>query len=136
MRRPFVDRRYIYATVAVVIAPAATIRLVALAIEWGLLAATQGLGLLVAAPLAGALALVAVAWRHGCTGRDPLDRFRTRQTIREELPEQYHDALSAATLDEPASEGVVPTSLFLFGLCYAVTVPVVSLAVMLRYGLL
>lgn len=113
------------------IAPAATIRLVALAIEWGVLTATQGLGLLVTGPLAGALALVAVVWRHGCTGRDPLDRVRTRRTIGEELPEQYHDALSAATLEEPASEGVVPTSVFLFGLCYAATVPVVSLAVML-----
>ena len=131
MRRPFVDRRYIYATVAVVIAPAATIRLVALAVGWGLLTATQGLALLVAGPLAGAFALLAVSWRHGCTGRDPLDRLRTRRTVREELPEQYHDALSTATLDQPASEGVVPTTVFYFGLCYAVTVPAVSLALML-----
>ena len=131
MRRPQVDRRYIYATVSVVIAPAATIRLVAVVIGWGLLTATQGLALLVVGPLFGALALVAVTWRHGCTGRDPLDRVRTRRTIGEVLPEEYHDALSTTTLDEPASEGVVPTPVFYFGLCYAVTVPVVSLALML-----
>lgn len=131
MRRPLVDRRYIYATVAVVIAPAGTIRLVAVAVGWGLLTATQGLALLVVGPPVLGVVLVAVAWRHGCTGRDPLDRVRTRRTVGDVLPEESHDALSAATLDQPASEGVVPTPVFYFGLCYAATVPVVSLAVML-----
>ncbi|MEF8851286.1 MAG: hypothetical protein V5A44_02030 [Haloarculaceae archaeon] len=131
MRGRFADRTFIYATLSVVIAPAATIRLVALAIGWGLLTPAGGLALLVAGPPALGLALVAVAWRHGCTGRDPLDRVRARRTVREDLPEEYHDALSGATLDQPAAEGVVPTRLFVFGLCYAVVVPVVSLVVML-----
>lgn len=131
MRGRFVDRTFIYATLAVVIAPAATIRLVALAIGWGLLTTTQGLALLVVGPLALGGALVVVAWRYGCAGRDPLNRVRTRRTVREDLPEESHEALSMATLDQPASDGVVPTRLFVFGLCYGGVVPVVSLVIVL-----
>lgn len=131
MRSRFADRTFIHATLAVVIAPAATIRLVALASGHGLLTPAEGLALLVVGPLVAGATLVAVTWRYGCTGRDPLDRVRTRQTVREDLPEQYHDALSPATLDQPAAEGAVPTRLFVFGCCYAVVVPVVSLAVAL-----
>lgn len=131
MRRRFADRTFIYAALAGVIAPAATIRLVALAIAGGLVSRSGGLAVLVGVPPVLGAGLVLAAWRLGCTGDDPLDRIRTRRTVRDDLPEQYHDALSASTLDQPAAEGVVPTRLFVFGLVYAVVVPVVSLVVML-----
>lgn len=131
MRYGFADRRFIHAALAGVIAPAATIRLVALAVAHSVLSRPVALALLVGAPLALALALLVAAWRLGCTGWDPLDRVRTRPTVRETLPEEYHDGLSAATLDQAATEGAVPTRLFLYGLLYAVVLPVATLAVML-----
>jgi hypothetical protein len=132
VRGTFADRTFIYAALAGVIAPAATIRLVALAIAAGFLSRSGGFVLLVAGPPVLGVGLVALTWRLGCTRRDPLDRVRTRRTVREDLPEAYHDALSEATLDQPAAEGMVPTRLFVFGLVYAVVVPVVTVVVMLR----
>ena len=127
----FADRRFIHAALAGVIAPAATIRLVALAVAHGFLSRRAAIALLVCGPLALALALLVAAWRLGCAGWDPLDRVRSRPTVRETLPGEYHDGLSAATLDQTATEGAVPTRLFLYGLLYAVVVPVATLAVML-----
>jgi hypothetical protein len=131
VRGRFADRTFIYAALAGIIAPAATIRLVALAIAGGFLSRSDGFVLLVAGPPVLGVALVVVTWRLGCTGDDPLDHLRTRRTVREDLPDAYHDALSEATLDQPAAEGVVPTRLFVFGLAYAVVVPLVTLVVML-----
>ena len=131
MKYGFADRRFIHAALAGVIAPAATIRLVALAVAHGFLSRRAAIALLVCGPLALALALLVAAWRLGCAGLDPLDRVRSRPTARETLPEEYHDGLSAATLDQTATEGAVPTRLFLYGLLYAVVLPVATLAVML-----
>lgn len=131
MRGRFADRTFIYAALAGIIAPAATIRLVALAIAGGLLSRSGGFVLLVTGPPVLGVALVLATWRLGCTDADPLDRVRTRRTVREDLPEAYHEALSESTLNQPATAGVVPTRLFVFGLVYAVVVPVVTLVVML-----
>jgi len=131
VRGRFAERTFIYAALAGIIAPAATIRLVALAIAGGLLSELGGFILLVAGPPVLGVALLGATWRLGCTSDDPLDHLRTRRTVREDLPEAYHEALSESTLDQPAAEGVVPTRLFVFGLVYAAVVPVVTLAVML-----
>ena len=131
MRSRFADRTFIYAALAGIIAPAATIRLVALAIAGGFLSRSGGFVLLVAGPPVLGVVLVLATWRLGCTDDDPFDRVRTRRTVREDLPEAYHEGLSESTLNQPASEGVVPTRLFVFGLVYAVVVPLVTLAVML-----
>jgi hypothetical protein len=121
------DRAPIYAAIAGVAAPVATVRLVGLAIDAGVLHPVVGLVALFLGPLIGGLWLVSVAWNLGLTGWDPLDRFRDRATVREDIPSQFRDAMDHGALDEPKEAGKVPTSLFVYGCVYLVGVPIFAL---------
>jgi len=124
------DRTPVYAALAGVVAPAATIRLVGYAVGNGFLGREAGLTVLVAGPLALGVALVVAGWVLGVYGTDPLDRVRTRPTVRDRIPADAHEHLSEKTLDQPATEGAVPAGLFRYGLLYCLVVPAVSLVVM------
>jgi len=125
------NRTPVYCALAGVLAPAATIRLAGHAVLVGLVASEAALVVLVAGPVALGCALLAAGWLLGVHGNDPLDRFRQRPTVRERIPGDAQARLSEKTLEEPASEAVVPPGLFYYGLLYCLVVPVVSLAVML-----
>jgi len=118
------DKAPIYAAAAGVIAPVATVRLVGGAISADLLHPIVGLVFLFLGPVLGIVWLVSAAWKLGLTGWDPLDRFRTRATVREDIPAQFHDAIDHETLDEEKEEGRIPTNLFVYGLVYLVGVPI------------
>lgn len=124
------DRTAVYAALAGIVAPAATIRLVGYAVARGLLDRSTGLALLVAGPVALAVVLFVTGWVLGVHERDPLNRLRTRPTVRDRVPTDAQKHLSRKTLDQPATEGVVPPALFWHGLLYCLVVPVVSLVVM------
>ncbi|MFB6150425.1 MAG: hypothetical protein ABEJ40_01340 [Haloarculaceae archaeon] len=124
------NRTPVYAAVGTVLAPAATIRLAGFAVAAGAVSRSLALALLVAGPLALGGSLLATGWLLGVSGRDPLDGIRTRRTVRDQLPADAREHLSEKTLDRPATPGTVPRGLFVYGLCYAVVVPVVSLVVM------
>ncbi|MFC7141336.1 hypothetical protein ACFQMA_16045 [Halosimplex aquaticum] len=121
------DRAPIYAAAAGVVAPVATVRLVGVAINAGVLHPIVGLVVLFLVPVMGILWIVSAAWNLGLTGWDPLDRFRDRATVREDIPSQFHDAIDYETLDEPKHEGKIPTNLFLYGIAYFVGVPIFAL---------
>jgi hypothetical protein len=123
-------RTPVYAALAGVVAPAATIRLVGGAVARGLVEPATALAALVVGPLAAAVALVAAAWVLGVYGSDPLDRIRTRPTVRERIPEDAQAHLTEETLALPATEGTVPPGLFRYGLLYCAVVPLVSLVLM------
>lgn len=125
------DRAPIYAAVAGIVAPVATVRLIGFAMNSGFLHPIVGLVFLYLVPFTGVLWLVSAAWRLGLTGWDPLDRFRSRATVREDIPAQFHDAIDHETLDEPKEEGKVPTALFVYGLVYFVGVPVFAVVFVL-----
>jgi len=124
------DRTPVYAALAGVVAPAATIRLVGVAVTRGLVSRSTGMLALVAGPLAFGVALLVAGWVLGVHGQDPLDRIRDRPTVRDRVPADAHEHLSEKTLDQPATEGAVPPGLFRYGLVYCLVVPLVSLVVM------
>ncbi|WP_415379067.1 hypothetical protein [Halosimplex sp. TS25] len=121
------DRAPIYAAAAGVVAPVATVRLVGVAINAGVLHPIVGLVVLFLVPVMGILWMVSAAWNLGLTGWDPLDRFRDRATVREDIPSQFHDAMDHEALDEPKHEGKIPTNLFLYGIAYFVGVPIFAI---------
>lgn len=119
-----------YAAIAGVLAPAATIRLVGYAVRRGLVERDPALTVLVVGPFVLGGVLLAAGWVLGVHERDPLDRVRQRPTIRERVPPEARARLSEKTLDQPATEGVVPAGLFVYGLLYCLVVPLVSFVVM------
>ncbi|WP_135365939.1 hypothetical protein [Halosimplex halophilum] len=121
------DRAPIYAAAGGIVLPVATVSLVGGAIDAGVVHPVVGLVLLFLVPVLGIVWIVSAAWKLGLTGWDPLDRFRTRATVREDIPAQFHDAIDHETLDEEKEEGKIPTNLFVFGLVYFVAVPVFAL---------
>jgi hypothetical protein len=123
-------RTPVYAALAGVVAPAATIRLVGEGVTRGVVGSETALTVLVAGPLAAGVALVVAGWVLGVYGSDPLDRVRTRPAVRERIPEDAQAHLTEETLDLPATEGTVPPGLFRYGLLYCAVVPLVSLVVM------
>ncbi|WP_436925858.1 hypothetical protein [Halosimplex amylolyticum] len=125
------DRAPIYAAAAGVVAPVATVRLVGVAIDSGFLHPIVALVVLFLVPVLGIAWVVSAAWKLGLTGWDPLDRFRDRATVREDIPAQFHDAIDYETLDQPKHEGKIPTNLFLYGIAYFVGVPIFALVFIL-----
>lgn len=125
------DKAPIYAAASGVVAPAITVGLIRRAVIAGYLHPIVGLLIQFLVPLMGVLWLISLAWKLGLTGWDPLDRYRTRATVRDDIPAQFHDAMSHETLDEPKDEGKIPTNLFIYGLCYLVGVPVFALVFIL-----
>lgn len=125
------DRAPLYAAVAGVVAPVATVRLVGMAIDADVLHPIVGLVGLFLVPVMGILWLVSTAWSLGLTGWDPLDRVRDRATVREDIPAQFHDAMDHEALDEPKSEGKIPTNLFVYGIVYCIGVPIFTLVFIL-----
>ncbi|WP_123536590.1 hypothetical protein [Halosimplex salinum] len=121
------DRAPIYAAGAGILAPVVTVRLVGVAIDSGFLHPIVGLVCLFLVPVLGVVWIVSAGWKLGLTGWDPLDRFRDRATVREDIPPQFHDAIDYETLDEPRHEGKIPTNLFLYGICYFVGIPIFAL---------
>jgi hypothetical protein len=124
------DRTAVYAALSGVVAPAATIRFVGHAHARGLVDRPTALVVLVAGPVACGLLLLGAGWVLGVHGRDPLDRVRERPTVRDRVPDDAERHLSEKTLDQPASEGMVPPGLFRHGLLYCLVVPVVALVVL------
>jgi len=125
------EKAPIYAAAAGVIAPVATVRLVGGAVDAGVLNPIVGLVFLFLGPVLGIVWVVSAAWKLGLTGWDPLDRFRSRATVREDIPAQFHDAMSHETLDEPKHEGKIPTNLFVYCLVYLVGVPIFAVVFIL-----
>lgn len=125
------DKTPIYAAAAGVVAPVATVRLVGVAIGSGFLHPIVGLVVLFLVPVMGIAWVVSAAWKLGLTGWDPLDRFRDRATVRDDIPDQFHDAMNHETLDQPKHEGKIPTTLFIYGIAYFVGVPIFGLVFML-----
>ncbi|WP_436907510.1 hypothetical protein [Halosimplex marinum] len=125
------DKAPIYAAAAGVVAPVATVRLVGGAVDAGVLHPIVGLVFLFLGPVLGIVWIVSAAWKLGLTGWDPLDRFRSRATVREDIPAQFHDAIDHETLDEEKEEGKIPTNLFVYGLVYLVGVPVFAVVFIL-----
>jgi len=125
------EKAPIYAAAAGVVAPVATVRLVGGAISADLLHPIVGLVALFLGPVLGIVWLVSAAWNLGLTGWDPLDRVRSRATVREDIPAQFHDAIDHETLDETKEEGKIPTALFVYGLVYLVGVPIFAVVFVL-----
>ncbi|QLH80416.1 hypothetical protein [Halosimplex pelagicum] len=125
------ERAPIYAAAAGVIAPVATVRLVGGAVDAGVLHPIVGLVVVFLVPVLGIVWVVSAAWKLGLTGWDPLDRFRSRATVREDIPAQFHDAIDHETLDAEKEEGKIPTNLFVYGLVYLVGVPVFAVVFIL-----
>lgn len=125
------ERAPIYAAASGVFAPAITVGLIRRAVIAGSLHPIVGLVVQFLVPLLGVLWMVSLAWKLGLAGWDPLDRYRTRATVRDDIPAQFHDAMDHETLDEPRDEGKIPTNLFIYGLCYLVGVPVFAIVFIL-----
>lgn len=122
------DRFPIYAAIAGVFAPLVTVRAFAMAVAAGLLSQTVGFDLLVIGPLVFVGLLVAAGWHYGFEGSDPLRWFRSRPTLRDQLPESQQSALSDRTLDQPM-DGRLPTEPFLLALIYGLAVPVFAIVI-------
>lgn len=126
------DRAPVVAAFAGVFAPILTVQLVGLGIRREALHPLTGLALLYVLPLLIAVWTLAAGWKLGVRGWDPFERIRRPDTVRDELPEAYHDAFTAETLSEPTDdEGGVPSLVLVGGVAYGLAVPLFALITLL-----
>lgn len=126
------DRAPVVAAFAGVLAPVLTVHLVGMGIQREVLHPFAGLAILYVLPLLLVAWTISAGWKLGIRGWDPFERFRRPDTVRGELPDQYHDAFTAETLSEPTDDGGgVPTLLFVGAIVYGLAVPLFALVVLL-----